>query len=98
MAIDGNHRHQRIRPRAPAVRAMTYKNSTNSRVKRTCNAETQVVVLKALGVPSAAGRAETLGNISRGPAADDTVSATAACSPRRAVRWRSIVSVVIAIL
>jgi hypothetical protein len=74
------------------------RNSTNSMAKRTPNAETQVHVLEAGRVPAAAGRAETLGNIFPGPAADDTVGATAACSPRRAVRRRSIVIIVIAIL
>src|SRR5215472_14147657 len=77
---------------------MPYKNSTNSTVKCTRNAETQVASLEVVREPSAARRAETLGNILIGPAPDDTESATTVCSPRRAVRWCSIVFVVIAIL
>jgi len=56
-----------------------------------------VIVLEGDRDPITAGRTETLGRIHPGPAADDTVTAID-CSPLRAVRWRSIVSVVIAVL
>ena len=52
------------------------RNSINSTAKRTRNAETQVHVLEATRVPAAACRAEPLGNIFPGPAADDVVRAS----------------------
>src|SRR5262245_24568376 len=85
------------RPNATAILIIERPDRKNSAVKRTRNTETEGVALQVGRIPIAASRAETLRNIRFGSSADNTKSATT-CSPRRAVRWCSIIFVVIAIL
>src|SRR5215471_852475 len=63
--------------------------------KRPPDTETQNVVPEVGGGPVAVGRAEVLGKVGPGTAANHTATCVATLTPHGTVRWRSVVAVMI---